>query len=125
MKRRAVLIFIFCVLSAFCVSAQKVHFSIDDVSVALRDLTENEKKYGSLFDQKFFKYLKGLNERYGAKVTLYCFYEFNGFCLADCTEKFKDEFSSNADWLKFGYHAYNESQTFIDGGGMRCSSNPC
>lgn len=116
MKLAFMLLVLFSV-SRLCFAVQKVHFSIDDVNAVLRDLTENEKKYDSLFEQKFFKYLRNLNERYGAKITLYCFYELNAFCLADCTEKFKEEFSASSEWLKFGYHAYNGSSVFCNGGG--------
>lgn len=113
----AFMIFVYFIASHLCFAVQKVHFSIDDVNAVLRDLTENEKKYDSLFDQKFFKYLKNLNEKYGAKITLYCFYELNDFCLADCTEKFKKEFSASSEWLKFGYHAYNGTSVFYNYGG--------
>lgn len=122
MKLAFMLLVLFSV-SRLCFAVQKVHFSIDDVNAVLRDLTENEKKYDSLFEQKFFKYLRNLNERYGAKITLYCFYELNAFCLADCTEKFKEEFSASSEWLKFGYHAYNGSSVFCNGGGTRCLLN--
>lgn len=116
----AFMIFVYFIASHLCFAVQKVHFSIDDVNAVLRDLTENEKKYDSLFDQNFFKYLKKLNEKYGAKITLYCFYELNDFCLADCTEKFKKEFSASSEWLKFGYHAYNGTSVFYnDGGGYK------
>lgn len=121
------MIFVYFIASHLCFAVQKVHFSIDDVNAVLRDLTENEKKYDSLFDQKFFKYLKNLNEKYGAKITLYCFYELNDFCLADCTEKFKKEFSASSEWLKFGYHAYNGTSVFYNdgwGGGIRCLLSP-
>ncbi len=55
-----------------------IHFSIDDVNPGFRDLTYNEKKYKSFFDQSFFKYLKKLHDKYDAKVTIYCFMVFYG-----------------------------------------------
>ena len=118
MKR--ILMFLFCLViprAIFCV--QKVHFSVDDVNTVLKDVTENEKKYDSLFEHEFFRYLKQLNDKYGMKVTLYCFYELGEFTIADCTEKFKREFSASSNWLKFGYHSYNHENLFNsnDGGG--------
>ncbi len=114
------------VLLVFCVNCQLsfcnplVHFSIDDVSRSLYDLTKNEKKYSSAFDQPFFRYLKELNDKYGVVVSLYCFYEQDGFALADCTDKFSKDFQENSSWLKFGYHAWTPKTTFtsnIAGGG--------
>lgn len=93
-----------------------IHFSIDDVNAVFKDLTNNKDKYNSLFEQSFFRYLRNLHERYDAKVTLYCFYDFNDFCLKDCTTKYSEEFQSCSDWLKLGYHAYNARDIFNGGG---------
>lgn len=112
MKRNC-LIFLLLSFSVCLFCNPKVHFSIDDVSNSLYDLTKNEKKYSSAFEQPFFRYLKTLNDRYSIVVSLYCFYEHNGFTLADCTDKFSKDFSENSSWLKFGYHAWNPNTTFI------------
>lgn len=98
-------------------SAQKVHFSVDDVSSSLRQLTEKEDSYCTPFEHPFFKYIKKLHDAYGVSVTLYCFYELDGFSLDKCTEKFADDFRNESGWLKFGYHAFSQSRNFIDGGG--------
>ena len=47
------------------------------------------------------------------KTVLFCFYEFNGFSLAETTDKFSHEFKENSDWIKFGFHAYN-ANSYMD-----------
>lgn len=97
-----------------------LHFSIDDVIEIFRDLTEHANTYNSIFDNNTLSYLEDLHEKYGMKVTLYCFYEFAGFSLSECTDKFSNEFLDNRDWLKFGFHAYDaESYTDTDAAHMR------
>ena len=50
-------------------------------------------------------------------VSLYCFYEKDGFDLSMATDKYKEEFSKNADWLKVGFHSYDEKSNYaIDNG---------
>lgn len=98
-------------------AAQKIHFSVDDVITSFENLTKNESKYKSAFDEPFLKYVKLLHDEFGVKTSLYCFYEKDGFSLADCTDKFAADFSSSSDWLKFGFHALNSNYKF-DGGGV-------
>lgn len=86
---------------------QVIHFSIDDVIAIFQDITKYQDKYETIFENDILKYLKELHEKYGMKVTLYCFYDFAGFNLSECTDKFRDEFEENSDWLKFGFHAYD------------------
>lgn len=86
-------------------ASQKIHFSVDDVIGCFENLTKNEGKYNSAFDEPFFAYIKSLREKYNVKVSLYCFYEKEGFSLKDCTEKFADDFKASSGWLKFGFHA--------------------
>lgn len=103
---------IFVSLTNYFFSQPVIHFSIDDVSQSLCDLTKNEKKYKTAFEQPFFSYLNKLNKKYGVIFSLYCFFEHNGFTLADCTDKFSKDFAENSSWLKFGYHAWNPNVTF-------------
>lgn len=88
-----------------------VHISIDDVIDIFKDLTINQNKYSSIFENKTLKYLKSLNEEYGAVFSLYCFYEYNGHSLENTTDKFKQEFMQSKDWLKFGVHMLDETTT--------------
>lgn len=97
-----------------------LHFSIDDVIEIFKDLTKHADTYDSIFDNGTLCYLKDLHDKYGMKVTLYCFYDFSGFNLSECTDKFANEFLENGDWLMFGFHAHNaESYTDTDVTSMR------
>ncbi|MBR6244781.1 hypothetical protein IKR20_04335 [bacterium] len=81
------------------------HLSIDDSIGFLEDLTKNKARYKSAFDQPFLALLKELHDKFGSKITLYFFYQTNGFSLADATAEYAKEFKANSDWLKFGFHA--------------------
>lgn len=89
-----------------------VHFSIDDTIEIFEDLTKNKENYQTIFDNGTLKFLKECNETYEAKFSMYCFYEFNGICLENCTDKFKKEFQENSEWLKFGFHALNNIRDY-------------
>lgn len=86
-----------------------IHFSVDDCIDIFQDLTVNEQMYQSCFEQPKLKFVKELHEKYDAVFSFYCFYtwdiEKDGFTLSDATAAFSDEFESEADWLKFGFHA--------------------
>ena len=97
-------------------AVQKIHFSVDDVISSFENLTKNEAEYKSAFDEPFFLYIKSLHDEFGVKISLYCFYEKDGFSLDDCTDKFSDDFSSSACWLKFGFHAVNSVEKCNGGG---------
>ena len=83
-----------------------IHFSLDDTIEVFENLTK--RGYTSCFEEPTLAFFKKLHEQYGLKVTMYCFFESDsGFCLADATSEFKDEFRENNDWLRFAFHAYN------------------
>lgn len=98
-------------------SDKMIHFSFDDTISSLRDLTEKEDTYSSVFQQPFFKVLKELHDTYGAVFSCYCFNQILNsadptavdFSLEDVTDAYADEFTSNAHWLKFGFHSINGS----------------
>ena len=102
------------------VSDKMIHFSFDDTISSLRDLTEKSDTYSSVFQQPFFKVLKELHETYGAVFSCYCFYQILNssdssivdFSLEDVTDAYAEEFTANADWLKFGYHSLNGSMNY-------------
>lgn len=92
---------------------KQYYFSfIDDVIWVLRDLTRKKPK--SLFDNPFFKILKAAHEKYDLKTQLNLFYRtdyyygMDEFNLSDVTDAYKDEFLRNSNWLKFGFHAFQE-----------------
>ena len=115
MKKNLSVIIAFLICSSVFAS-QKIHFSVDDVINSFENLTKNEAKYKSAFDEPFFKYIKSLHDEFGVKLSLYCFYEKDGFSLMDCTDRFSADFSSASCWLKFGFHAVSSFDKF-DGGG--------
>ena len=115
MKRYIVLLLFTLLVQSLFSEDKYVHFSIDDVNPVFKDLTLNKDKYNNIFDHDFFGFLKELNEKYGTKVTLYCFYSLNGFNISDCTDKFKNDFAENSKWLKIGYHSFSENYTFVGG----------
>lgn len=85
---------------------------IDDVIWVFRDLTRQRPK--SLFDNPFFKILKNAHEKYDLKTQLNLFYRtdyyygMDEFTLAEVTDAYKEEFRANSDWLKLGFHSFQE-----------------
>jgi hypothetical protein len=88
-----------------------IHISFDDVIDIFVDLTRNKETYLSLFDNAVLSYFRDLHELYGAVISCYCYYEDKNknFDLTMVPDIWKDEFSENSSWLKFGFHTRNES----------------
>ena len=94
--------------------------SSDDNVIFLQDITEHKDVYKSIFENPYLAVYKKAHDLYGAKVHLNLFYEFDEvsrkhfspdrtyFNLSMMTDKFKDEFIANSDWLKFSFHAKGE-----------------
>ena len=107
-------------ISAGGFSPRMIHFSFDDTISSLRDLTEKSSTYTSVFQQPFFKVLKELHDTYGACFSCYCFYQILNsadasvvdFSLEDVTDAYAEEFTENANWLKFGYHSLHGSMNY-------------
>ena len=79
------------------------HFFIEDNIWFLRDL--NREKPASAFCHPYLAMLKRLHEKYGTKVQLDLFYSTDDFNLSEMTDRYKDEFKANSDWLCFGFHS--------------------
>lgn len=88
------------------------HFSMDDTIKIFKDLYRNENKYNSIFENDTLSYLKELHDTYGMVVSCYCWYEDNKFDLSMVPDKYRDEFKSNSNWLKFGFHAYDSNTKY-------------
>lgn len=92
--------------------SKKTYFFIDDVIWTLRDITR--QKPNSIFDNPFMATLKEAHDKYGLKVQLniFCrtdfFYGNDEFTLSDMTDAYKQEWTDNSDWIKFGFHAKQE-----------------
>lgn len=92
--------------------------SSDDNILFLQNITENKDRYASLFDDPYLAVYKKAHDLAGAKVHLNLFYDTStteGFAkergyfdLSMMTDKFKEEWESNSDWLKLSFHARNE-----------------
>jgi hypothetical protein len=84
-----------------------IHFSIDDVYQWLKELHDDADSYSSMFEHPRFAYLKSLHDRFGATITLNCFYtdESQAWNLGQMTTKYKTEFASNSKWLRLAFHA--------------------
>ena len=100
-----------------------VNISIDDTINVFSDLKENE--YDSAFDNDTLCYLKKLHDLYGACFVLYCYYENDEgtFNLSMMSDKYSDEFTQNADWLRWGFHSYNGSITYDSNNDKRAKND--
>lgn len=87
-----------------------IHFSIDDCIDLFYDL--NNSNYESVFENDLLKYLKKLNSEFGCKFSLFVFGRNEKFDLEDCTDRYRDEFVKNSEWLKFGFHAISGNSNY-------------
>ena len=86
---------------------KKFCFTVDDNIRFLQELTQGD--YESLFSHPYTALLKRLHEKYGVKIQLNLFYESDSFTLAQTTDKFRQEWQANADWLKLSFHSRLEN----------------
>ncbi len=82
-------------------------FTVDDNIRVFKELTERE--YTSVFDHPYLAAYRRLHEKHGLCVQLNLFYECEGFTLASMTDRYRDEFEKNADWLKMSFHSRLEN----------------
>jgi len=95
------------------------YLSIDDTILFLYDLTKSYESYPSMFDHPFLKPLKQAHDLYGLNVHLNLYYEYNAdsardfslhkdhFDLSMMTDKYRNEFEANSDWLTLSYHSHS------------------
>lgn len=90
--------------------------SSDDNIIFLYDINKNKDKYNSIFDNPYLAVYKKAHDLYDACVHLNIYYEMPAehkyfkekreyFNLSMMTDKFKDEWKANSDWLKLNFHA--------------------
>ena len=87
---------------------KKYRFTLDDNIWCFQNLTENKDKYESMFEDPYLGLLKSIHDKYGSKFHLNIYYEtprHGGFNLSQMTDKFKEEFKANSDWLRLSFHA--------------------
>ena len=99
---------------------EKKHYrlSSDDNIRFLMEL--NAGDYRSIFDHPYLAVYKKAHDLYGAQVHLNLFYAFDEtargcfsnphpyFDLSMMTDRYKEEFRANADWLKLAFHSKSE-----------------
>lgn len=78
-------------------------FTVDDNIRFLYELTEGE--YKSIFEHPYMATYKRLHEKYSLKVQLNLFYKYGDFTLEHMSERFRDEWQENSDWLKLSFHS--------------------
>ncbi len=101
-------------------ASDKYRISVDDNILFLQDLTKNQEKYTSIFDNSYLAIYKKAHDTYGTKVHINLFYAYNEdamayfkehkeyFDLSMMTDRYKTEFEQNADWLRFSIHSHAE-----------------
>jgi hypothetical protein len=82
-------------------------FTVDDNIRFLKELTEGDLT--SLFDHPYPSMLKRLHERFDLKVQLNLFYRMEGFDLSGMSDRYREEWADNADWLKLSFHSRLEN----------------
>lgn len=97
---------------------KKYRISVDDIILCFADLTQNQENYASLFDQPFLKMFWELHHTYGTKVHFNLFYETDEcpdfirpvkyFNLSMMTDKYKEEWIKNSNWLRLSFHSRRE-----------------
>lgn len=91
------------------------HCGLDDTIVVLEEISDKADSLKSILDVEIMALLRHFHERYGAKFTLYLFYELlDGFNLTQMTDKFADEWRRNSDWLKLSFHARTRNPPVVD-----------
>lgn len=86
---------------------RKYRLAIDDIVWSMMELTERADEIRSIFEIPFFSLFRDLHGEFGTKIHMNLYYtdETGRFNLSMVPEKFRDEFRSNSEWLKFTFHA--------------------
>ena len=82
-------------------------YTVDDNIRFLKEI--NESGYGSIFDHPYLQMYKRLHEKYGLRVQLNLFYQCPGFDLSQMTDRYRDEWAANTDWLRLSFHSRLEN----------------
>ena len=88
----------------------QIHVSIDDVKGIFKALIKEEPD--SIFDTRTLGFLRYLHENYDVCFDLFCTFMHEGYSLVEVPDKYKYEFAKNVEWLRFGFHCYDESDDY-------------
>ena len=90
---------------------KKYRISLDDIIWLFQDLTERQNEYKSMFEHPYLDWLKSIHDEFGTKFHLNVYYETDrngGFNLTQMTDKYKDEWIANSDWMRLSFHANSD-----------------
>lgn len=91
----------------------EIHISLDDVKGIFKVLST--KKLSSIFETRTLNFLRKMHKLYGTKFNLFCTYKNGDFSLDKVSDAYLEEFKNNTDWLKFGFHCYDEGIVYVQG----------
>lgn len=86
---------------------KKFCFTVDDNIRFLKEITAAQP--GSIFEHPYLALYRRLHEGYGLCIQLNLFYECEGFDLSRMTDRYREEWKANADWLKLSFHSRLEN----------------
>lgn len=84
--------------------------SFDDTILIFEDISS--KNYDSIFENATLAWYKDLHSKYGVTVSCFVYYEDGDFNLSDVTERYRDEFEKNSNWLRFGFHTVDKDTNY-------------
>jgi hypothetical protein len=83
----------------------KYRLSLDDNIWFLKDISDNSLKYGSIFENPYLGFLKEIHDTFGTRIHINIYYQTSGFNLSMMTDRYKNEWIGNSDWLRLSFHA--------------------
>ena len=83
----------------------RYRLSLDDNIWFLKDISENSSIYTSIFQNPYLGFLKGVHDAYQTKIHINIYYKTDGFDLSGMTDRYKNEWIGNSDWLRLSFHA--------------------
>ncbi|MBY5009398.1 hypothetical protein [Streptococcus suis] len=103
--------------SVATLATKSMHMSFDDTWQCLYDLVRNKNNYLSIFDNPFLNDLKEVHGATGMVFTLNCFNAYSGRASYNISDlagltKFSKEFQENSSWLRFSFHAQDDSSRY-------------
>lgn len=102
---------------------KQIHFSVDDTFGCFKWLTKNRDNVKTIFDSYVFQFAKEIYNKYGIRTSFYCMYTDGEFSLTDVPEQWKKEFLENKDWMKFGFHAFDDQSRYCETDEARIASD--
>lgn len=83
----------------------KYRLSLDDNIWFMQDITSNSGRYKSIFENSYLGFLKEVHDQFGTKIHLNLYYQTDGFNLSQMTDKYRNEWRENSEWLRLSFHA--------------------